>query len=400
MARGTPNFPLTGPLAPFEAGFSARLVSVGYAPGGIVGQRALMAHLDQWLRVAGLTLTELTPEVIGRFLEARAAAGYVTKLTRHGLVPLLTYLEEIRQYREPPTVTTPVEEIVRQFHRHLLEERGLGSATAANYEHVARQLLSAMSEPLIANLAEMSAGDVDDFLLEHSARLGVDATQTLAQGLRAFLRFLYLAGFIKRALASAVPSAARRRQELPRALSEEHVARILSGCDRATPVGIRDFAILTVLARLGLRADEVAHLEMDDIGWRTGELRIRGKGPRMDKLPMPPEVGEAIVEYLRRARPQTSERRLFIRSSAPRGGLSRQAIGGLVRAAAVRAGVPAHGPHRLRHTVATGLLRRGAPLAEIAQLLRHQSVQTTTIYAKVDHEALSSLAQEWPGAAR
>jgi len=399
MARGTPNFPLTGPLAPFEDGFLAQLGRLGYVSGGIVGQRALLAHLDRWMSDAGLTLTDLTPEVAEKFLHARAEAGYVSKLTEHGLTPLLEYLEELGQYTRRVLPTTPVEEVVSRFHRHLLEERGLGDATAGNYERVARQFLSTRPESLQASLAELAAGEVSTFILEQSGRLSVPGVQNVVQGLRALLKFLYLAGLTDRALALAVPAVARRRQELLRALPVEHLELLLRSCDRNTPVGIRDFAILTALARLGLRAAEVARLELDDIDWRAGEVRIRGKGPRVDKLPLPTDVGEAVVDYLRRARPNCSQRRLFIRSCAPRQGLSRQAIGGLVRAASVRAGLLPHGPHRLRHTVATGLLRHGAPLAEIAQLLRHQSVETTVIYAKVDGQALSSLAQVWPGAA-
>ncbi len=399
MARGTPNFPLTGPLAPFEVGFTAHLVSLGYAPAGIVGQRALVAHLDRWLSGAALTLAHLTPEVVERFLKARVEAGYATKLTEHGLVPLLGYLEQLGQYIRPVLPVAPVDEIVSRFHQHLLEERGLGCATAGNYERVARQFLSARPEPLAAELAELTARQVTAFVLEHSGRLSVSGMQTVVQGLRALLKFLYLVGLTNRAFASVVPTVARRRQELPRALPDEHLELLLRACDRMTPVGIRDFAILTVLARLGLRADEVAHLDLEDIDWRAGAVRIRGKGPRIDKLPLPGDVGEAVVDYLRRARPECAQRRLFIRSCAPLRGLSRQAIHGLVRAASVRAGLVPHGPHRLRHTVATRLLRRGASLAEIAQLLRHQSVQTTVIYAKVDREALIRLAQTWPGEA-
>jgi integrase/recombinase XerD len=155
-----------------------------------------------------------------------------------------------------------------------------------------------------------------------------------------------------------------------------------------------------MLVRLGLRASEVAGLTLDDIDWASGELRIRGKGPRVDKLPLPSDVGDALVDYLQHARPDCPDRRLFLRSCAPRRGLSRQAVGGLVRAASVRAGLAAHGPHRLRHTVATGLVRHGAPLVEIAQLLRHQTVQVTAIYAKVDLGALRTVAQPWPGATR
>jgi integrase/recombinase XerD len=399
MTRRTASFPLTGPLASVEAGFTARLVSLGYAPAVIVGKRGLVAHLDRWLNGAGLTLAHLTPAVIDRYRKARAEAGYTTKVTEGGLAPLLEYLEQLGQYTRAVPPTVPMDEIVSRFHRHLLEERGLGCATAGKYERVARQFLSARPEPLEAGLAELTAGQVTAFVLEHSSRLNVPGMQNVVEGLRALLKFLHLAGITSRALSSAVPTVARRRQELPRALPEEHVALLLQGCDRTTPVGIRDFAILTVLVRMGLRAGEVAHLDLDDINWRAGEIRIRGKGSRIDKLPLPGDVGEAVVDYLRRARPQCAQRRLFIRSCAPLRGLSPQRIGGLVRAASVRAGLVPHGAHRLRHTVATGLLRHGAPLAEIAQLLRHQSVRTTAIYAKVDLQALSRLAQAWPGEA-
>ena len=400
MARGARNIPLSGPLAPLEDGFLDRLQTLGYVGSGVVGQRALLAHLDRWMKSNRLSVTDLTSEVIERYLSARARAGYVTKLTQHGLTPLLEHLEQLGLYTRLVPAPTAVEEILGPFRQHLLEERGLGDATARNYERIAQRFLSTRGEPLNESLVGLHAADVADFILEQSGRLSIYAMQTVVQGLRAFLKFLYLAGRTDRALASAVPTVARRRQELPRALSTEHVERLVRGCDRTTPVGVRDFAILTVLARLGLRADEVARLELHDIDWRAGEVVIRGKGRRLDKLPLPMDVGEAVVEYLRLGRPRCNDGHLFIRSWAPRTGLSRQAVGGLVRAACVRAGLPPHGPHRLRHTVATGLLREGAPLAEIAQLLRHQSVGTTVIYAKVDRRALVGLAQAWPGAAQ
>jgi site-specific recombinase XerD len=323
----------------------------------------------------------------------------VTKLTSHGLAPLLEYLDQLGLLPTPVLPATAVDEIVARFHQHLLQQRGVGEGTADNYARVAREFLAGRPAPVEASLAGVTAGDVTAFLLARSRHLSVAAMQTVVGGMRALLRFLYTAGLTDRVLASAVPTVARRREELPRALPSGHVERLLEACDRATPVGIRDFAILMVLTRLGLRANEVASLQLDDIDWAAGEVRIRGKGPRVEKLPLPADVGDALVEYLRHARPRCGERRVFIRSCAPRRGWSRQSIGGLVRAASVRAGLPAHGPHRLRHTVATGLLRQGAPLIEIAQLLRHQSVQATAIYAKVDGRSLSSLAQPWPGGA-
>lgn len=396
MTEGSSSHP-RGPLAPFADGFAARLIGLGYVSTGLAGQRALFAHLDRWLSAQGLTLVELTPRVFDQFLRARAAEGYTTKLTGRGLKPLLEYLEQLNLYARPVSSMTAVDQVVNRFREHLVKERGLGVATASNYARVARQFLATGADLAEADLAEVTACQVTNFVLARSLELSVAAMQTVVQGMRALLRFSYTEGLTDRALAAAVPTVARRRQELPRALSGEHVELLLGGCDHTTPVGKRDFAILTVLARLGLRANEVASLELDDLNWAAGEVRIRGKGPRTDSLPLPIDVGETLVDYLQHARPDCADRRVFIRSCAPRRGVSRQAIGGLVRAASVRAGLPAHGPHRLRHTVATGLLRQGAPLIEIAQLLRHQSVQSTVIYAKVDRHALSALAQPWPG---
>jgi integrase/recombinase XerD len=393
---------LTGPLAPLADGFIDHLTALGYVSSGLAGQRALFGHLDRWLCAGGLGLGDLTPTVLEQFLEARAAERYVTKLTRSGLKPSMEYLEDLGVYRCPPSPTTMADQIAGGFRRYLADERGLGTETGQNYVRVARQFLASLhSEPELldeARLGEITAEEVTGFVLARSPELSVAAMQTVVGGLRALLGYLYTAGLTDRTLITAVPAVARRRQDLPRCLPDGHVERLLQACDRTTAVGIRDFAILTVLARLGLRANEVAALRLDDIDWIAAEVRIRGKGPRMDRLPLPADVGEALVAYLRHGRPRCADRRVFIRSCAPRRGLSRQAIGGLVRAASVRAGLPAHGPHRLRHTVATGLLRRGAPLTEIAQLLRHQTVQTAVIYAKVDLDALCELAQPWPGA--
>jgi integrase/recombinase XerD len=341
-------------------------------------------------------VTDLTPEVVGRFVRARAEAGYRTKWTERRLRPLLNYLKEIGQ-SPPAPQATPVEMVVARFHRHLVEERGLSDSTVAQRVPVARQFLATRLAPL--DLDSLTATEVSTFILRQSERLTTQGMKNVVTGLRAFLKFLYLAGLTDRELAFAVPTVAPRYQQLPRALPEAHLELLLQSCDRENPVGIRDFAILTVLARLGLRAGELARLELDDIDWTVSEIRIRGKGPRLDKLPLPADVGEALVDYLQRGRPTCSGRSLFIRACAPLQALSPGAMGQVVRHACVRAGLPAHGPHRLRHTVATGLIRRGSPLAEIAQLLRHQSLRTTVIYAKVDREALSSLAQAWPGEA-
>ncbi len=211
------------------------------------------------------------------------------------------------------------------------------------------------------------------------------------------LRFLHVQGLITMPLAAAVPSVAQRREGLPRALPAGQVAGLLESCDRSTPVGCRDYAILLLLARLGLRCGEVAGLALDDLGWRAGELVVHGKHSRTDRLPLPCDVGEALSDYLRRARPPGFGRTVFLRSQAPIGRLSGDGVSEVVVRAARRAGIGPVRAHRLRHTVATELLRRGAGLVEIGQMLRHQSLEVTAVYAKVDRAALSQLALPWPG---
>jgi integrase/recombinase XerD len=238
------------------------------------------------------------------------------------------------------------------------------------------------------------------FVLREARRRSVRSAETVVFALRALLRFLHVHGLIAEPLAEAVPSVARRREDLPRALPIGHVTLLLDSCDRVTPTGRRDYAIVLLLARLGLRRCEVAALSLDDVDWRAGEIVVHGKGSRIDRLPLPCDVGEAIVDYLRDGRPRVTDRSLFIKAHAPLCGITCGCVTDVVRYACVRAGIVPVGAHRLRHTVATDLLRRGAGLAEIGQVLRHQDQTTTAVYAKVDRAALSPLALPWPGSER
>ena len=218
--------------------------------------------------------------------------------------------------------------------------------------------------------------------------------------LRSFLRYLYVEGLTGDGLVMAVPSVAGwQLTALPQGISPEEVAGLLKSCDRRRARGRRDFAILTVLARLGLRACEVAALRLDDIDWRHGEVTVHGKGNRQDKLPLPHDVGEAIVGWLRRGRPRCDCPAVFTRLLAPHRALSTRAVSGTVREACVRAGIAPVGSHRLRHVVASETLRAGGTLTEIGQLLRHHSLAATSIYAKVDRLALAAVVQPWPGGA-
>jgi integrase/recombinase XerD len=221
--------------------------------------------------------------------------------------------------------------------------------------------------------------------------------QLLVCALRSFLGFLHVDGVLPHSLTSAVPSVAGSRLAgLPKGLTSGQVRQLLGSCDQGTAVGRRDFAVLTMLVRLGLRAGELVALELADVDWHGGEIVVRGKGNRCERLPLPVDVGQAIVTYLQHGRPASECRRVFLRMRAPRGALSSGGVTSIVPGAARKAGLPPVAAHRLRHTVATEMLRAGAPLREIGQVLRHRSVLSTAIYAKVDHQALRQLARPWP----
>jgi integrase/recombinase XerD len=276
----------------------------------------------------------------------------------------------------------------------------LASGTVVYYCDLARVFLSGRPEPLVAGLRGLTAAEVTAFVLDGCAQRSVASAQRLAGSLRSLMRFLFAKGWVSVELASAVPTVAGWRASLPRGVEPDWVTRLLDSCDRDRDAGRRDYALLMVLSRLGLRAGEVAALRLDDVGWRTGELAVpRGKTRRSDRLPLPVDVGEAVAEYLHGGPRRHEGRALFVRVVAPAGGLTAHGVCQAVRHACERAGLPAFGPHRLRHTVAMELLRAGAGLPEIAQLLRQRSLSSTVIYAKVDRESLRSLAKPWPGGA-
>jgi integrase len=244
----------------------------------------------------------------------------------------------------------------------------------------------------------LTAADVTGFVLAACPGRAVGSAKLIVCALRSLLRWLHLTGTVPMSLAGAVPSVAGRRLSgLPKGLEPGQLRRLLASCDRRTPTGLRDYAILLLLARLGLRAGEVARLGLDDLDWRHGEIGVLGKGNRAERLPLPAEVGAAIVGYLRRGRPDTAQgRSVFVRVHAPHRALTSGGVTMVVFDAAQRAGLGRMHAHRLRHTAATAMLRAGSPLAEVGQVLRHRSALTTAIYAKVDRDALAVLARPWP----
>jgi site-specific recombinase XerD len=386
-------------LAPYARGFGAHLRELGYAPSSAEDQLRLVAHLSRWLEERREEPDALTPEVVEWFLASRRE-GYVKLRTGRALGPLLEYLRELGVVREVTVeMSTVVDGLLADYCAYLVRERGLAAGTVRLRERVARRFLLERHGPLELALRRLEPGDVTRFVLTEcrAGRRGVAWSKTLTSGLRSLLSFLHLEGWVPVPLAPAVPSVAGwRLTALPRALEAGHVQRLLASCDRSTALGRRDFAALTLLWRLGLRSFEVAGLTLDDIDWRASEITIRGKGSVSERLPLPDDVGRALVEHLVASRPHGCGREVFVRARAPRRGISPAGVRSIVHHACDRAGLARVGAHRLRHTVASDLLRGGAPLDQIAQVLRHASAATTAVYAKIDRVSLRTLARPWP----
>jgi site-specific recombinase XerD len=394
---------ITGPLKSYVGDVWSALLARGYTPLSSGNLLRLMARLSGWLEGKGLQAQELTHACIAEFLEERRQTGYTEYLSRRGLEPILKHLQtagiiSLSEHTELPS--SELDRLLNDYGQYLLHERAVIPTTVRRYQRVARSLLEYCFKCGSLELSRLSAADVASFVTRQSRTSSVGFAKETVTALRCALRFLYLRGELATDLAGAVPAVANWRQaSLPKALPHKEVKQLLGSCDRRTHGGRRDFAVLVLLVRLGLRAGEVADLELDDIDWTRGEVVIQGKG-REDRLPLPNDVGEAVVAYLRRGRPQlTSCRKLFISSRAPLGGISASAVIQVVRRACRRAGLAPSGSHRLRHTAATQMLRQGASLPEIAQVLRHHHLDTTAIYAKVDRRALRKLTQPWPGGA-
>src|SRR5664280_141891 len=390
---------VSGPLAPYAAGFESWLSSRSYSPSAAADRVYQFDQLSRWLGRERLGVGELTGDLAELFAAERRASGLVSWASRQSVTLPLVYLCALGVAPVPAPVVAqnPIEELLEDYGRYLADERGLCDHTVLDaYGPAARLFLAGQDGPDGLGLEQLCAADVTSFLARECPKRSVSGARDLVCALRSLLRYLHLAGLIEAPLVWAVPSVADLRDRtLPRGLESGAVKKLLASCDRRRLVGRRDFAILLMLSRLGLRAGEVAGLRLDDVDWSRGELVVRGKGGRHDVLPLPVDVGEVVVSYLRR-RPRCGCRELFLRVTAPRQGLNRSTIGWVVRAACDRAGLARVGAHRLRHTAATGMLRQGASLGEIGQVLRHREQKTTALYAKVDRIALGGLVRPWP----
>jgi integrase/recombinase XerD len=391
-----------GPLAGFAAGFGRELERRGYRPGAVADHLWLLVDVSRWLAERGLGASDLTAACLERFSVERRASGRLRLRSVGALRPLLEYLRGVGVAPAPVVVTplTAADELVERYSAYLLERRGLSRSTVRNYVGVARVFFSWREATAgTLGLGGLAGDAVIAFVLDESRRCSVGSAKCMVTRLRALLRFLYVEGETCRDLAGVVPSVASwRLAGLVKALDGRSVSRLLTSCDRRTRVGRRDFAVLTMLSRLGLRAGELAALRLSDIDWRAGELLVRGKGSRQERLPLPADVGEALAGWLTRGRPSCESVFVFTRVRAPLEGLSSGGISAVVQHACKRAGLPVVGAHRLRHTAATEMLRAGGSLTEVGQVLRHRSRDVTSIYAKVDRLALAAVVAPWPGA--
>lgn len=386
---------ITGPLVPYAAGFLAELENQGYRANSASDQLRLLAHVSRWLQEQNLEIFEFTNEHVEEFLLARRADGYVQWCSTKGLTPLLTYLRALHIVPEATEAPrTPSETLLDAFRTYLRQERGLVDGTATSYVGVARLLLDENVEP-VEFLRDLDPSDVMRFVTH---QCHVRNASYVACGLRSFLHYCHLSGLTPSSLSGAIPSVASwRLATLPTGPSIDEVHLLLACCDRDTTTGVRDVAVLTLLARLGLRAGEVAAMQLSDLDWRRAEMVVRGKGARLDTLPLPVDVGNVLSDWLER-RGSCATASVFVRVHAPRVALSSSGVSCVVRRACRRAGLAPFSAHRLRHHCASDMLAAGSNLGEIAQILRHHSLITTALYAKVDQCALAGVAQPWPSA--
>lgn len=395
-----------GPWRDHIDAFTCELRERGYARS--TGKEYLRAidRLSRWCHRRRLGVHDLSKTWLMDFLRDWRGRSQGWRGDWAGLQRFLEYLRRVRVLPAMPATgdADAVGQVVGKFAQHLIQERGLKQTTVAARQRMIRWFLLERFGNGPIQLQTLSPGDVIGFVRRNVPAIGLASAKLLVYALRGFCRWLRLRGDVAADLAACVPTVPDRRfATLPKSLPTADVRRVLRACDRSSATGRRDYAILLLLARLGLRAGEVVALTLDDIDWRAGQITVRSKGGRQDPLPLPQDVGAALVAYLRRGRPACTERRVFVSSYAPRRGFAGPAaVDRIVRKALDQAGLtpPRHGAHLFRHTLATELLRRGASLSEIGEVLRHRHASTTQIYAKVDLAALHALAQPWPGGVR
>jgi len=393
----------SGPDGQLVEVYAARLAKDGLARHGTWRCLNLVGDLLSWIAGSRSKLTDLDERMVERYLRYRGGKQSIQPGDRAALKRWLSVLRDAGSIA--PAALLPItsqDQIFEEFGDYLRRERGLAPKSIIRHQPFIRRFLHEVCPAGVGDLGRISQEEVIRYIERHARDWSAESGKAMCWSLRAFLRYLHHKGLNPLALAGCVPSIRQwKLASLPTYLSTAQVQKVLHGCDRATAMGRRDYAILMMLAKLGLRADEVATLTLDDVDWRSGEMLVRAKGRQRARMPIPPDVGAAVVAYLRDGRPKSSCRRLFLRTLAPNVGFaSGCAITMIAKTALESAGIRGYahqGAHIFRHSLATELLRSGATLSEIGQLLRHESHDTTRIYAKVDVDALRTLSLPWPG---
>jgi site-specific recombinase XerD len=393
----------SGPLRVHVGTYTTLLTAQGYKRPTLYPDTLLFADLDKWMRRTGRRAEALDEAVLERFLIHHMRTRSSRRRPKSAaLLRLLVMLRKMGVATAPkPAPLTPIEDKLWDYTRYLANDRGCVATTIAGYRLPVQRFLHRVYGNGPVDLSTLSASVVLNFIVHHVQRRGRLSAQYLTNALRSYFRFLRHRGEITIDLAASVPSVAGwSLAGLPRHLPRGTVQRVLARQERTSSGGRRDYAILLLLAQLGLRSCEVAALRLEDLDWEGGRINIRSrKGGRTIALPLPGDVGRALAEYLKAGRPPCVCREVFVRNQAPLAGISRISVGHVARRAMLRSGIKgiSMGSHTFRHTLASELLRRGASLDEIGRILRHKDASTTAIYAKVDMDALRPLAMRWPG---
>ncbi len=393
-----------GPLAAHIASFAEFVSAQGYASSSIHQQVRLVADFSRWLKKMDVELHGITADHPSQYLQHRVQQLKPCRSDAATLRHLIEFLYN-NDVIPPEEVlipqVTPAEHCAQEYEQYLIELRNLAKASILNYMPVIRCFLKDYFGDGPVEFLRLSSRDIVKFVQRQAQILSGKRAKLMTCALRSFLIYLRYRGEVVLDLAAAVPVVANwSMPSIPRAISPEHVVQLLASIDQSTAVGCRDYAILLLLARLGLRAGEVVHLELNDINWNTGILSVCGKSGRRNEFPLSSEVGSAIAVYLQNGRPFSTSHCVFLRTKAPNDGFQGPcAVSSIVRHSLKRAGInaPTYGAHQFRHGLATEMLRQGASLGEIGDVLGHCHPQTTKIYTKVDLEALRTLALPWFG---
>jgi site-specific recombinase XerD len=394
-----------GPLSPHIHRYLDEIREQGFASLSRYEQVHVLAMFGCWLERKGHCVGAINEAVIIDFQNHHLKSGYGSNAGAATLRRLLVMLRKIGVIMAAEEAhASPSEQLAKAYNRYLLEKRNLSCHSVASLLRFVLRFLSEKFNGRQPDLSAINACDVTEFVRRHARRHGPHNARDLVKAMRSFLRYLYSEGLVEADLSLAVPKVARWSfSTLPKHLAAAQVRQVLLACDRSTPLGRRNYAILLLLARLGLRAGEVMGLNLEDIDWDNARITVRGKGGRWSQLPLPADTARALASHLRHGRPHCACRRVFLRDRAPIGGFQNStSISKIVQCALKNAGVESvrKGAHLLRHSLATEMLRKGASLEEIGELLRHRSPDTTAIYAKVDIGSLRELALAWPGGAR